>query len=109
MTTSLPAGAWLTSLAKRTGVVVDADAAQLLARRVHPIDHRAAPVKVDADVLSVHRGLPSWGVALRGPSVHRPGSLEERRPRSFIASPIRWSASRLFAYQGQENPCGGPP
>jgi hypothetical protein len=40
-------------------VIGDPDARELLARRAQPNDHRPATMKVDPDVLSIHRGLPS--------------------------------------------------
>jgi hypothetical protein len=44
-------------LGERHGAVVDPDLAQHLTGRVLPHDHRPAPVQVDPDVLSFHRGL----------------------------------------------------
>jgi|SRR5580693_3659869 hypothetical protein len=49
-------------------VIVDADAVDLLACFVHPIDHRTPSVQVDADVLFTHRGLPSCGTAVQAQS-----------------------------------------
>jgi hypothetical protein len=46
------------------GVVGDPDARELLARRTQPHDDRPAAMKVDPDILSIHRGLPSSWVWL---------------------------------------------
>ena len=40
----------------------DRDAPEHLALGIHPLVRRAAPVQVDSDVLSFHRGLPCRGL-----------------------------------------------
>ena len=40
-------------------IVVDPFAEQLVALRVHRVDHRPATMQIDPDVTSIHRGLPS--------------------------------------------------
>jgi hypothetical protein len=43
----------------RQRIIRHADRSQLLARRVLPHDHRTPTMKVDPDILSIRRGLPS--------------------------------------------------
>src|SRR5918995_5716842 len=49
---------------------------ELLARRAHPHDHRPATMKVDTDILSIHRGLLLFvrGWLCEAPSLDRLGS-----------------------------------
>jgi hypothetical protein len=59
----------------RQRIVGDPDARKLLARRAQPDHHPAATMKVDTDVLSIHRGLLLFvrGLVVRTPSLERLG------------------------------------
>src|SRR5205823_4406746 len=56
-------------------------------------DHRTSTMKVDPDILSIHRGLPSSeeDTVVRSPEspTGTRNLHEERRPRPFIASVMR--------------------
>src|SRR6266511_2350076 len=57
-------------------IVRHPDTRELLARRVHPHDHRPTAMKVDPDILSIHRASSSSrGLVVRTPSLDRLGSL----------------------------------
>jgi hypothetical protein len=67
-------------------------------------------MKVDPDVLSIHRGLPTSRVAVESPSLQRPGSHGERRPRPFIASVLAYGRPTLNVPSAgpiTENPAKG--
>ena len=88
ITTSEPGAAAEIASANTAGSFGTRTQLELLARRVHPVDHRTPTMQIHTDVLSLHRGLLLLeGQVCKPESPNRdPNPHGERRPRSFIAS-----------------------